>query len=150
MKTSGRRSRAAAVSFSSILIARGQTRSDSIRPVTENFVKSPSSSAPARCNPGPPKPKISTSGTRLRSSVARAPAYRSPEASPQEIMIRKLRGTVEERVGNVLVERHAGNRPLDHRLSVLEQPRLEWHADAVDEPVVRKQFFVEDALCLCA
>jgi len=92
MKTSGRRARAVAISRSSILSARGHMLSVSNRPVTENFLKSPSSSPPARCSVGPPKPKISTSGRRRRNSVASAPAYRSPDASPHEIMIRKLHG----------------------------------------------------------
>jgi hypothetical protein len=89
MKTSGRRSRAVAISRSSIPIARGQMLNDSNNPVTENFLKSPSNSPPARCSVGPPKPKISTSGMRRRNSVTSAPAYRSPDASPHEIMIRK-------------------------------------------------------------
>ena len=89
MKTSGRRARAVAISRNSILKARGHMLNDSNNPVTENFEKSPSSSPPARWSLGPPKPKISTSGMRRRSSVASAPAYRSPDASPHEIMIRK-------------------------------------------------------------
>src|SRR3954471_5287130 len=35
----------------------------------------------------PPRPKIVAAGARRRISTASAPAYKSPEGSPQEIMI---------------------------------------------------------------
>src|SRR5215510_2482275 len=43
---------------------------------------------PAASRRCPPNPKISAAGSRRCSSTASAPAYRSPDASPQEIMIR--------------------------------------------------------------
>ena len=86
-KTSGRRSRAAATSRRSIAYERGRTRSASVRPVTVSPWKSPISSPPAAARRWPPKPKISADGTRRRSSAASAPAYRSPDASPHDIMI---------------------------------------------------------------
>src|SRR5687767_14990890 len=141
--TSGRCSRAAATSRRSIANDRGRTRSASVRPVTEKRVKSPSSVPPAASRRGPPNPKISTVGARCRSSVASAPAYRSPEASPHEIMIRMraLLRAVEQGLGNRLVEGERRKSPLHDRLAVVEKLRLVRKADAVDLAVVREDFF---------
>src|SRR5688572_30737450 len=143
-KTSGRRSRATARSCRSMPNERGTTRSASTSPVTEKSVKSPTSSAPAARRRGPPKPKICVSGARRSSSVASAPAYRSPEASPHDSMMRKLRGSVEQAIRDDVVERDLGDRALDDRLAVLQQLRFKRDADAADGAVIGKHFFVED------
>src|SRR5687767_12865434 len=144
--TSGRRSRASATRRRSMANDRGSTRSASVRPVTEKRVKSPSSVPPAALRRGPPKPKISASGTRRRSSLASAPAYRSPEASPHEIMIRMraLLRAGEQGFRYRLVDRERREPALHDRLAVVEQLPLVGKVHAVDLAVIGQDFFGKD------
>src|SRR5688572_14145171 len=142
-KTFGLRSRAAATSRRSMAYERGRTRSASVSPVTVSPLKSPTRSAPAAFSRWPPNPKISADGSRWRSSAVREPAYRSPDASPHEIMIRmrtELLGSSEQRVVDRPVDRHARQRARENGASVVQELRLERHLDAFDAAVVGEDF----------
>jgi len=54
----------------------------------------------------PPKPKTSAAGSRWKISETRAPAYRSPDGSPHEIMMRIAAGPVR-----AAAERASGRSP---------------------------------------
>src|SRR5688572_30417739 len=70
---------------------RGMTLKASVRPVTDNPWKSATRRPPAARNRSPPRPKTSMSGSRRRSAATRAPAYRSPDASPHDSIRRVIR-----------------------------------------------------------
>src|SRR6266545_6928042 len=136
-KTSGLSSLAARVRRRNIVYDRGSTRTASVRPVTVRPLKSPSSRAPAPFMRSPPKPKMSAVGTRRRISVASAPAYRSPDASPHDIMtFIELLGTGEERVVQSAVERDVFQHARQDDSPKAGDLSLEWHHDSAHWPIV--------------
>src|SRR6266545_4046797 len=139
-KTSGRCSRATAVRRLNMAKERGSTRIASVRPVTESPWKSPTRRAPAAANRWPPKPKTSAAGSRWKISETRAPAYRSPDGSPHEIMMRIVRDRSERLLKEHQVDRRiegdAPQRPIENLATVAAHRCLERHVDAVDLAVV--------------
>src|SRR3954447_16443839 len=92
----------------------------------------------------PPRPEIDVPGAARRISLARAPAYRSPDGSPHEIITRTRGGsTLEGEEGRVEwhVVLDGTNGPLQRDDAADANRRPERHLDAADIAVVRERLF---------
>src|SRR5436190_3049528 len=102
---------------------------------------------PAAASLGPPSPETATAGSSARSSRVKAPAYRSPDASPHDSssfiadcrlrIAESRRRTREERGIDRLIDRDADHAPIDG-LSGGPSRRVKRNLQAVDEAVIRE------------